>query len=191
MPAAPAPIPPPVRPSIRPSIRIEVPGQRVPLEPLAATRVRAFKRHLIDAMRDLVGARRPERLIQKRGPEPTGSAEAGVRAACGHCGGSCCMAGGTHAFIDDRTLARVRAERPGITARALLSAYVSAVAPLAYRGSCLFHGPVGCTLDRPLRAELCNSYYCNGLKDFLKAEPKAGQTVTVVAHSGEERTTTL
>lgn len=173
------------------SIKIEVPGQRVPLERPTSARIRALKRHLIEAMRDLVGVRRPERLIQKRGPEPTGAAEAGVRAACGHCGGSCCMAGGTHAFIDDRTLARVRAERPGITARGLLSAYVSAVAPLAYRGSCLFHGPVGCTLDRPLRAELCNAYYCNGLKDFLKARPQAGQTVTVVVHSGEERTTTL
>ena len=179
-------MPPPTLP-----LRIDVPGQRVPLEPPTPARLRAFKRHLIEAMRDLVGARRPERLVQKRGPDPTGAAEAGVRAACGHCGGSCCMAGGTHAFIDDRTLARVRAERPGITARAALTAYVSAVAPRSYRGSCLFHGPTGCTLDRPLRAELCNSYYCNGLKDFLKAEPQPGQAVTIVTHVGEERTATL
>ena len=178
-------------PSPPPPIRIEVPGQRVPLEPPTPARVRALKRHLIEAMRDLVGARRPERLIQKRGTDPTGPAEAGVRAACGHCGGSCCMAGGTHAFIDDRTLARVRAERPGIDARAMLAAYVSAVAPASYRGSCLFHGPAGCTLDRPLRAELCNAYYCNGLKDFLKAYPRHGQVVTVVTHAGEEQTTTL
>lgn len=169
-------------------LRIEVPGQRVPLEPRVPARVRALKRHIIESLRDLAGARRPERLIQKRAAEPSGAAANGVRAACGHCGGSCCMAGGTHAFIDERTMARVLAEHPGLSARGLLAAYVAAVAPLAYRGSCVFHGPTGCGLARELRAELCNSYYCNGLKELLNAKPQSGQRVTIAAHSGEEHT---
>jgi hypothetical protein len=171
--------------------RIEVPGQRVPLEPRVPARVRALKRHIIESLRDLAGARRPERLVQKRAAEPTGAAANGVRAACGHCGGSCCMAGGAHAFIDERTMARVLAERPGLSARGLLAAYVAAVPPLAYRGSCVFHGPTGCGLARELRAELCNSYYCNGLKEFLNSEPQSGQRMTIAAHSGEEHTITI
>lgn len=171
--------------------RIAVPGQRVPLDPPAPARVRALKRHLIESLRDLAAARRPERLIQRRGREPEGAAANGVRAACAHCGGSCCMAGGTHAFIDDRTLARVFAERPGLTARAVLAAYVGAIAPLGYRGSCVFHGPGGCSLERGWRAELCNSYYCNGLKDFLETTPQSGQSITIVTHAGEEIAATL
>jgi hypothetical protein len=93
------------------------------------------------------------------------------------------MAGGTHAFIE--TIARLRAENPGLSGRQAVRLYVDQVAPLAYRNSCLFHGATGCTLDRSLRAELCNRYYCNGLEAFLKAD--VATDVTVVTQSGEER----
>lgn len=164
---------------------IVVPGQRTELVPPAADRVRALKRHLIEAIRDLQGARRAERLIQRRTPEPAGFPGRVVAAACGLCQGSCCMAGGTHAFIDDRTMARLRAERPSITGRQAVRLYVESVAPLSYRNSCLFHGPRGCTLNRTLRAELCNSYYCNDLDTFLKAS--VAKDVTIVTTAGETR----
>lgn len=171
----------------RQTVRIEVPGQREALAPPAPERVRALKRHLIGAYRDLASARRKDRLIQKRAAEPVGPHGSAVAGACAHCAGSCCMAGGTHAFIDERTLARVCAERPGLGARAVLSAYVSAVAPQSYVGSCLFHGETGCTLDRGLRAELCNVYYCNGLRDVLGTSLEPGDRVVVRTLAGEER----
>ncbi len=167
--------------------RITVPGQREALVPPAPDRVRALRRHLIEAIRDMVAARRPERLIQRRSAEPTGLTANVVGESCGLCQGSCCMAGGTHAFLDDRTMARVHKERPEMTVRQVISAYVGSVAPLAYRGSCLFHGAAGCTLERPLRAELCNSYYCNGLLDFLKADMGGETAVEIVTHAGETR----
>ena len=168
-------------------VRIDVPGQREGLAPVGPDRVRAFKRHLVGAMRDLAKARRPERLIQKRSPEPRGLGAQVVAAGCAHCAGSCCMAGGTHAFIDERTMARVRAERPGMDARAVLRAYVGAIGREAVAGSCVFHGPAGCTLERGLRAELCNAYHCNGLRDFLKAPPEGVRTILIRTHDGEER----
>lgn len=173
------------------TLRIDVPGQREALTPPPPHRVRALKRHLIGAFRDLAAARRKDRLIQKRSPEPAGAEAAAVAGACAHCAGSCCMAGGTHAFIDERTLARACAERPGLSARALLGAYVRAVAPMSYVGSCLFHGAAGCTLERALRAELCNSYYCNGLKDILNTTLTPRDRVVVRTHAGELRTVTL
>lgn len=169
------------------AIRIEVPGQRERMEPPSPDRIRAFKRHLIEAMRDLAAARRPERLVQKRAPDPAPGIARLLGEACGHCGGSCCMAGGTHAFLDERTLARVRAERPELTGSAALRVYVRSVAPRSYRGSCLFHGATGCTLARGLRAELCNAYYCNGLRELLAAPPPTGATVIVDTHAGEAR----
>lgn len=168
-------------------VRIDVPGQREPLAPVGPDRVRAFKRHLLGAMRDLAKARRPERLIQKRSPEPQGLGARVVAAGCAHCAGSCCMAGGTHAFIDERTLARVRQERPGMDVRAVMRAYVGAIGREAVSGSCVFHGPVGCTLERGLRAELCNSYHCNALRDFLKAPPQDIRTILIRTHDNEER----
>jgi hypothetical protein len=165
---------------------ITVPGQREALVPPSAARIRALRRHLIEAIRDLVKARRPDRLIQRRTVEPTGFRAAVVSESCGHCRGSCCMAGGTHAFLDERTMARVHAEQPNLTARQVVRAYIGAVAPLAYRDSCLFHGETGCNLARPLRAELCNSYYCNGLLDFLNAKIDAGHAVKIVTHAEQE-----
>lgn len=166
---------------------ITVPGQRETLVPPSSARIRALRRHLIEAIRDLVGARRPDRLVQGRSVEPTGFQATVVAESCGHCRGSCCMAGGTHAFLDERTMARVHEEQPDLTARAVIRAYVSAVAPLAYRNSCLFHGHTGCTLARPFRAELCNSYYCNGLLDFLNAPQGGMATIAIETQAGERR----
>lgn len=171
--------------SADPTLRVTVPGQRAGLAPVTRAQVRALKRHLLDALRDLRAARRPERLIQRRAAEPKGFVAQVVAAGCRHCRGSCCMAGGTHAFIDERTLARVRAEQPGLTVRGIIRAYVDAVAPEAYQGSCVFHGAQGCTLPRPLRAELCNAYYCDGLARLLKDGAAHARTVAIATHDGE------
>lgn len=163
---------------------VRVPFQRTRLVRPAAARVRALKRHLIEAMRDLREVRRPDRLIQPRTPAPEGFAAAVVRAGCGLCAGFCCRGGGTHAYLDERTMARVRAEHPDADAQAVLRLYTDAVAPEGFEGSCLFHGPHGCTLPPPLRSELCNSYYCNGLRDYLKADRTPG-AVRIEAWRGD------
>ncbi|MDR3538369.1 MAG: hypothetical protein P4L71_17875 [Acetobacteraceae bacterium] len=166
-----------------PEFTLAVPFQRTPLMPPAAKRVRALKRHLVAAMRDLREAKRPDRLVQPRTSALEGFAAEVVRAGCALCQGACCRGGGTHAYLDERTMARVRAERPEADARAILRLYTEAVAPLGFVDSCLFHGPAGCTLPQPLRSELCNRYYCNGLHDFLK-EKDEPETVCIVARRG-------
>ncbi len=52
------------------------------------------------------------------------------------------------------------------------------------RISCVFHGPQGCTLDRTLRSDVCNSYFCGGLGHFVKGADSAANVV-VVAGEGE------
>lgn len=145
--------------------------------PPTPQRVRALRRHLVEAMRDLREAKRPEQLIQTPTPEPTGFAAQVVREGCTQCQGLCCKGGGEHAYIDERTMARVRRDRPDLDARQIIRCYVEAVAARGYRDSCLFHGRRGCTLPRPLRADLCNSYYCNGLRDFLKLDPTPADVI--------------
>lgn len=157
------------------------------LEPPASNRVRALKRHLVQSLRDLRTARHPERLVQQAKPEPSGFTAEVLRAGCATCQGHCCRGGGDHAYIDERTMARVRRNNPDLDARGVIRLFLERLAPLAYRGSCLFHGAEGCTLGRALRAELCNAYYCNGLQDFLR-RPNMPERVQIVAvRSGAER----
>ena len=170
-----------------PPVTVRVPFQDSPLEPPPQDRVRKLRRHLVESMRDLREVKRPERLIQSATPEPSGFAAEVARAGCATCQGFCCRGGGEHAYIDERTMARVRRDRPDLDARGVIRLYRDALAPLAYRGSCLFHGPGGCTLPRPLRAELCNSYYCNGLRDFLRRGDEPRHVMVVAARGGEER----
>jgi hypothetical protein len=166
---------------------VTVPLLDAPLEPPSRGRVRALKKHLVQSLRDLRAARRPDKLIQRITPEPTGFAVAVLTAGCGLCRGKCCTGGGEHAYIDERTMARVRRDNPTLDAGAIIKSYLERVAPLSYRASCLFHGRSGCTLGRGLRAELCNAYYCNGLRDFLKHSPMPGRAQIVAAAKGRER----
>jgi hypothetical protein len=165
---------------------VRVPFQDTPLVPPDPERVRKLRLHLVEAMRDLRTAKRPDRLIQPATSEPTGFAAAVVRTGCATCQGHCCRGGGEHAYLDERTLARVRTARPELEARAVIGLYVAALAPRAYAGSCLFHGESGCTLPRLLRAELCNSYYCNGLRDVLRL-PVLPDAVVIQAERGGQR----
>ena len=42
---------------------------------------------------------------------------------------------------------------------------VEPVPEVGYRNSCIFHGKQRCTLDRSLRSDVCNSYFCGGTGD--------------------------
>jgi hypothetical protein len=152
-------------------VEITVPYQNRPLEPPSPERVRRLRRHLLESLHDLRAAERPDRLVQPRAPKPSEDVAAVLRAGCAACQGHCCLGGGEHAWLDERTMARVRRERPELNAPNLIAAYVRQVASLSYAGSCLFHGAAGCTLEPGLRAELCSSYYCNGLQAFLNRLP--------------------
>jgi hypothetical protein len=168
-------------------VRVTVPLLNETLEPPPPDRVRALKRHLIQSLRDLRAAKRPERLAQKSAPEPSGFAATVLGAGCATCQGYCCKGGGDHAYIDERTMYRVRRENPGLDAAKIIGLYLARLAPLGYRGSCLFHGPEGCTLGRALRAELCNAYSCNGLRDFLKRTEAPEQVQIIASRGGLER----
>lgn len=150
-------------------------------------RIRALKRHLVESLRDVRVAKHPERLIQKRTAQPEGFAADVVRAGCSACQGHCCRGGGDHAYLDERTMARVRHDQPELDAAGVIALYIGSIAEQAYEGSCLFHGRHGCTLTQPLRAELCNTYYCNGLWDFLKLRPLPGVVEVVASRKGVER----
>jgi hypothetical protein len=169
------------------SLPVMVPRNDKVLVPTSATRVRRLREHLIKALRELRTVKHSERFTSLARPEPTGFAAMVARTACSLCKGWCCRNGDDDAFLDDLTLARVRLARPDMDARSVLRLYLDLVPPVAYRDSCIFHGKRGCTLDRSLRADICNSYYCGGLGTYMRTG--AAVPVKVIAGEGDKMRT--
>lgn len=166
---------------------VSVPAQQSPLVAPDQARVRKLKRHLVESLRDLRQAKRPEKLIQPPSAEPEGFVADVVRAGCTQCQGFCCRGGGEHAYLDERTMARVRRDNPDLNAAGIIALYTRSLASPGYEGSCLFHGSAGCTLPKPLRAELCNQYYCTGLWDFMRTTPLPEKVVIAASRGGITR----
>lgn len=165
---------------------VMVPGYAGTLGPREPDRVRAMRKHIVECMRDAREAK-TQAAVKPPPDQPQGFRASVVRAACTLCRGWCCKNGGEHAYLDGRALARVRRERPELDARAILRLYADAAAEPAYAGSCVFHGASGCTLDRSLRSDLCNSYYCAGLEAFMKNETLPGKAMVISAAEGTMR----
>jgi len=163
---------------------VTVPLNRRPLAPMPAERVRRIREHVVRSLRDLRTMKRPQENASPLRPEPAGFAGAVARAGCTLCAGFCCKGGGEHAYLDERDMARVRQARPELDARAVIRLYIEQVPAESYEGSCVFHGPRGCTLDRSLRSDVCNSYFCNALRDFVNTATNAARVV-VMAGDGE------
>jgi hypothetical protein len=167
---------------------VMVPRNDKGLVAMPPERVQRLREHLIKELADLRKAKHLECFASPVRPAPTGFAARVAQAACSLCKGFCCRNGDDDAFLDDRTLARVRLARPGMTERAVLRLYLERVPPVAYRDSCIFHGSRGCTLDRSMRADVCNSYFCGGLGTFLKSRYPETPTV-IIAGEGEKMRT--
>jgi hypothetical protein len=162
-----------------------VPRSDKRLVPLTPERVERLRQHLREALLDLGKARRLDRFAAPISPEPTGFSAIVARAACSLCEGWCCWNGGDEAFLDDRTLARLRLTNPKITEQAIELIYLARVPDAVYQDSCIFHGKRGCTLDRSMRADICNTYFCGGLRAYMKSHTDPEPTV-VLAGEGDK-----
>jgi hypothetical protein len=170
------------------SLPVMVPRSDKALVATSAVRLRRLREHLIKTLHDLRMARHSDRFASPVRPEPTGFAARVARTACALCAGWCCRNGADDGFLDDVTLARVLLARPEITEQAVLRLYLDRVPPVAYRDSCIFHGKQGCTLDRSLRADICNSYFCGGLSAYLSSREPPAPTVVIAGEGGKMRT---
>jgi hypothetical protein len=165
-----------------------VPRSEKPLAPVEPERVQRLREHLVAILQDLRKSSHLERFASPLRPPPTGFHAVVAGSACSLCRGHCCRNGNDDAFLDDRTLARVRLARPDATETALLQLYLRRVPDAAYRGSCIFHGKQGCTLGRSMRADVCNTYYCGGLGAFMKSSAAPGPTVIIAGEGDKMRT---
>ena len=155
------------------------------LAPREPERVWRLRKHLVQSLRAMRTMKRPVESASPLRPEPGGFVGAVIRAACSLCRGFCCKGGGDHGYLDERVMARVRQARPELDARAVIRLYVERVPAMGYAGSCVFHGATGCGLDRSLRSDVCNSYFCTGLGKFVNGG-ETPNSVVVIAGQGED-----
>jgi hypothetical protein len=167
---------------------VVVPLNRRALVPLDPERVRRLRKHLVQSLRSMRALKRPVESASPLRPEPDGFLRIVARAACGLCKGWCCKGGGEHGYLDERVMARVRQARPELDARAVIRLYIERVPASGYAGSCIFHAECGCTLDRSLRSDVCNSYFCTGLGNLVKTGQAPARALIVATQDGETRT---
>jgi hypothetical protein len=166
---------------------VMVPLNRRALARKEPERVWRLRKHLVQSLRAMRTMKRPVESASALRPEPDGFIGKVARAACSLCRGFCCKGGGDHGYLDERVMARVRQARPELDARAVLRLYVERVPAAGYADSCIFHGEAGCTLDRSLRSDVCNSYFCTGLSKFLNSGDAPTAAIIIATQEGETR----
>ena len=82
-------------------------------------------------------------------------------------------------------MARVRFAMSALDVRAVLRLYIERVPEVGFEDSCIFHGKQGCTLDRSLRSDVCNSYFCSGLEVYMTGGDAVTLTM-IIAGSGDK-----
>jgi hypothetical protein len=170
------------------SLPVMVPRNDKAAVPISSERIRRLRKHLVVVLRQLRTMKNFEYVVSPLRPEPEGFEGHVARSACSLCKGSCCENGKDHAFLDEGTLARVRRARSALNGHAVLRLYLEQVPEVGYKDSCIFHGKQGCALDRSLRSDVCNSYFCGGLQVYMTG----GDTVTptmIIAGVGEKMRT--
>jgi hypothetical protein len=172
-------------------LAVTVPLNKRALAPMEPERVWRLRKHLVQSLRAMRTMKRPVESASPLRPEPHGFIGKVARAACSLCRGYCCKGGGDHGYLDERVMARVRQAQPELDGRAVMRLYVERVPTAGYAGSCIFHGVEGCTLNRSLRSDVCNSYFCTGLGNFVKGETPTSAVVIATQDSETRRSPIL
>ncbi len=103
-----------------------------------------------------------------------------IESACMLCHGHCCLNGGpSNAFLTVEDVNRYRRENIGATPDDVRQAYYAVMPEKTVLLSCVFHGPMGCTMPRTMRSDLCNSVLCISQRHLIEGE-EAGDTAAIL-----------
>ena len=64
--------------------------------------------------------------------------------------------------------------------------YITSMPEKSVQGSCAFHGPEGCGLDRRIRARICNRYRCLPMQLFLRTADGAPDGPGLLIGAGDD-----
>ncbi|MEO1493165.1 MAG: hypothetical protein AAFV19_13505 [Pseudomonadota bacterium] len=146
-----------------------VPRQERPLVALPDHRREDFAAHLDQIIAKAFDEGEPDLDLTDREREERAE-ELLIDATCATCQGKCCILGGpAHAFLTAVNIQQFRARHPGATPEAIKAHYLAKLPEASVEHSCVYHGPMGCVLDRRERGDVCNRYHCNPQTQLLKS----------------------
>jgi hypothetical protein len=166
------------------ALPVMVPRNDRALVAMSANRVQRLRQHLTSLLARMT-VHEAEAQPERARPEPEGFAAHVARTACSLCRGWCCRNGADDAFLDEPTLAR--AAETIADAEAVIQHYLARVPVVAYEGSCIFHAERGCTLDRSMRSDVCNGYFCGGLHAYVKGDDLVSPVMVIAGERGKLR----
>jgi hypothetical protein len=106
-----------------------------------------------------------------------------VTLTCIACRGHCCHNGADQqAFLTMEMIVYYRLRDPDVTPDEIREEYLAYLPELTQTDSCVYHGDMGCTLPRQLRADLCNTWRCSGQEKMVaEVVAKGAQKAVAVA----------
>ncbi|MEM7211864.1 MAG: hypothetical protein AAF479_08230 [Pseudomonadota bacterium] len=165
-----------------------VPRQERPVVELPEERLQAFSAHLDEIIEKSFAEGEPEADLETREKEESPELPL-IDATCATCQGKCCILGGpAHGFLNLKNIHQFRLRNPGATPASIKEYYLGKLPDVSVEHSCVFHGPVGCVLDRTERGDVCNRYHCNPQTQLLLRyrEMEASKAVIVATEDHVE-----
>ncbi len=103
---------------------------------------------------------------------------------CIACRGNCCHLGReSKAFLTGHMVNYYRYRDPAATPEQIREDYLSRLPETSTVDGCVYQGPMGCTLPREMRADICNSFRCGGqdaMMEALSANPDAPAAIVAL-----------
>lgn len=157
-----------------------VPRQERPLVELPEERLEAFSAHLDKIIEQAFAEGEPQADLETREKEEAPEIPL-IDATCASCQGKCCILGGpAHGFLNQGNMQQFRLRNPGATPESIKEHYLGKLPEQSVEHSCLYHGPVGCVLDRTERGDVCNRYHCNPQTQLLLRYREIGASKAVI-----------
>lgn len=157
-----------------------VPRQERPLVPLPEERRDTFAAHLDKIIQAAFDEGEPELDLSTREKEEAAELPL-IDATCASCQGKCCFLGGpAHGFLNSGNMQQFRARHPGVAPEEIKEHYLSKLPEVSVEHSCVYHGPVGCVLDRTERGDVCNRYHCNPQTQLLLRYREMGASKAII-----------
>ncbi|MEM9063062.1 MAG: hypothetical protein AAGD13_21580 [Pseudomonadota bacterium] len=167
-----------------------VPRQERPVLPLPDDRMENFAAHLDEIIGKAFADGPPDADLDMREKEEAPELPL-IDASCASCQGKCCILGGPgNAFLNTKNIDRYRLRHPGSGPDEIKAYYIGKLPEVSVEFSCVYHGPVGCTLDRADRGDVCNRYHCNPQTQFLQRYREMGASKAVIVAT-EDHTSTV
>ena len=162
-----------------PPLQLLLPTGPVRASRMTKQRRERYRSHLREIIAEAIQIE-PMAAVATVGPATARSNLAGN--LCAMCGGGCCTRGGEKAYLSAQTMRRVMDAQPGVSAEAVVEAYMARVPVHTRSGSCINHTAHGCSLPKDMRSDVCNRFSCESLAKLQAAQrgPEAVQAVLIV-----------